>query len=105
MTEIVLKVKPMTDTLQLMQMQMTLDCTAESVIDTDPVPKDGVLCKCCGETFTLLKRHLKNVHDMDETHYRRTYSIPSDEMLVSVSYATMKRRCIEAYEKAGISKR
>ncbi len=87
----------MTDTLQLLQMLRARDCAAEALTQSETTPRDGVLCRCCGESFTLLKRHLQNDHNMDETTYRRTYSIPDEEMLVSLSYAAMKRRCIEAY--------
>lgn len=87
----------MTDTLQLLQILRTRDCAAEALSEKETTADDAVLCQCCGESFSVLKRHLQNDHNMDETTYRRTYSIPDDEMLVSLSYAAKKRRCIEAY--------
>ncbi|GEM_PF-5852885 len=87
----------MTDTLQLLQILRTRDCAAEVLSEKEPTARDTVLCQCCGESFSLLKRHLQNDHNMDETTYRHTYSIPDEEMLVSLSYTAKKRRCIEAY--------
>ena len=87
----------MTAPHQLLQILLTRDCAADALYKTKVNPRDGVLCQCCGETFTLLKRHLQNAHNMDENTYRRIYCISNEEMLVSVSYSARKRRCIEAY--------
>lgn len=94
----------MPDTLQLLQLLMARDCAEEALAKPAVRPDDAVLCQCCGESFTLLKRHLQNAHGMDETTYRSTYAIPEDEMLVSVSYAAMKRRCIKAYSGKSLAK-
>lgn len=87
----------MPDTLHMLQLLMARDCADEALSKQEVKPQDAVLCQCCGESFTVLKRHLQNAHGMDETTYRSTYAIPEEELLVSVSYAAMKRRCINAY--------
>lgn len=94
----------MPDTLQLLKLLMARDCADEALSKPEVKPQDGVLCQCCGESFTVLKRHLQNAHGMDETTYRSTYAIPEEEMLVSLSYAAMKRRCITAYAGKTLAK-
>lgn len=87
----------MPDTHKLLQLLMARDCAESLSVKPHVKPDDAVLCHCCGESFPVLKRHLQNAHGMDEATYRFTYAIPDDEMLVSATYAAMKRRCIKAY--------
>jgi len=54
------------------------------------VTDDRVYCLCCGQGFSMLKRHLKSQHGLSEEQYRALYSLPSDMPLVAPSYSRRK---------------
>lgn len=54
------------------------------------VTEDRVYCLCCGQGFSMLKRHLKSQHGLSEEQYRELYSLPRDMPLVAPSYSRRK---------------
>ncbi len=65
------------------------------------VKEDKVICLCCGESFTMLKRHLKAEHGLTEDEYRAKFSLPASFPLVAPAYSARKA----AYaKKAGLGK-
>ncbi len=54
------------------------------------VYEDRVICLCCGEAFTMLKRHLRSEHGLTEEAYRKKFSLPDDMPLVAPSYSAKK---------------
>ncbi|WP_417679387.1 MucR family transcriptional regulator [Pseudodonghicola sp.] len=54
------------------------------------VTDDRVYCLCCGQGFSMLKRHLKSQHGLSEEQYRALYSLPFDMPLVAPSYSRRK---------------
>lgn len=54
------------------------------------VTEDRVYCLCCGQGFSMLKRHLKAQHGLTEEQYRALYTLPPDMPLVAPAYSRRK---------------
>lgn len=67
----------------------------------DAVQDEYVTCLCCGERFTMLKRHLKAEHGLTVDEYRRRFQLPDDMPLVAPSYS---KRKAEFARDAGLGK-
>jgi predicted transcriptional regulator len=65
------------------------------------VQNDKVICLCCGQSFTMLKRHLKAEHGLTEEQYREKFSLPSSFPLVAPAYSARKA---EYAKQAGLGK-
>lgn len=67
----------------------------------EAVQDDKVVCLCCGQSFTMLKRHLKAEHGLTEDEYRKMFALPASFPLVAPAYSARKA----AYAKqAGLGK-
>ncbi len=74
---------------------------APAVAIEDAVQDDKVVCLCCGQSFTMLKRHLKAEHGLTEDEYRKMFGLPASFPLVAPAYSARKA----AYAKqAGLGK-
>lgn len=62
----------------------------------EAVLNDKVVCLCCGEKFSMLKRHLMSEHGLTEAEYRSKYSLPEDMPLVAPSYSARKAEIARA---------
>lgn len=60
------------------------------------VQDDKVICLCCGEPFTMLKRHLKAEHGLTVDEYRRKFRLPDNMPLVAPSYSARKAKFARA---------
>ncbi len=67
----------------------------------DAVQDDKVVCLCCGQSFTMLKRHLKAEHGLTEDEYRKMFSLPASFPLVAPAYSARKA---EYAKQAGLGK-
>lgn len=56
------------------------------------VQNDKVICLCCGEPFTMLKRHLKAEHGLTVDEYRQKFRLPDNMPLVAPSYSARKAK-------------
>lgn len=52
---------------------------------------DEVICLICNKSFTTLKRHLSQVHQLTDKEYRKQFGIPSNQPLVAKSYSEKKK--------------
>lgn len=55
------------------------------------VKPDHVTCLECGTKAKMLKRHLASAHQMDESTYRKRWSLPDSHPLVAPNYAQKRR--------------
>lgn len=67
----------------------------------EAVQDDKVVCLCCGQSFTMLKRHLKAEHGLTEDEYRRMFALPASFPLVAPAYS---KRKAEYAKQAGLGK-
>lgn len=81
------------------------ECTLQEAIAEEPVeePKpqkinmkkvfkeNEVVCLLCNKSFTTLKRHLMQVHQMTDKEYKKQFGIPAKQPLVAKSYSEKKR--------------
>jgi predicted transcriptional regulator len=51
---------------------------------------DRVVCLACGQSFSMLKRHLNTEHQLTPAAYRERYELPRDYPLVSPNYAKVR---------------
>lgn len=54
--------------------------------------KDAVVCMICGKSFTTLKRHLSQAHDMMPGQYRKQFNIPAGMPLAAKNYSEARRQ-------------
>jgi predicted transcriptional regulator len=55
-----------------------------------------VVCRECGRSFRILKRHLKESHGLTVAEYKERWGITSDHLLVSVEYSLNRSRLARA---------
>ena len=48
---------------------------------------DHLVCLACGQSFSMLKRHLNTEHELTPAAYRERYGLARDYPLVSPNYA------------------
>lgn len=65
------------------------------------VQDEKVICLCCGQSFTMLKRHLKAEHGLTEDEYREKFSLPASFPLVAPAYSARKAQYAK---QAGLGK-
>ncbi len=53
--------------------------------------ENEVVCLLCNKSFTTLKRHLTQVHQMTDKEYKKQFGIPAKQPLVAKSYSDKKR--------------
>ena len=53
--------------------------------------KDAVVCMVCGKSFTTLKRHLSQAHDLKPGQYRKQFNIPASMPLAAKNYSESRR--------------
>jgi predicted transcriptional regulator len=58
---------------------------AENTVSTE-----RILCRECGRTFRVLKRHLLTDHQMTPDQYRTKWGLPASQRLVAGEYAAMR---------------
>ena len=51
---------------------------------------DRLVCLACGQSFSMLKRHLSTDHQLTPNEYRERYELPRDYPLVSPNYAKVR---------------
>lgn len=76
------------------------EATAEEPVE-EPKPQkinmkkvfkeNEVVCLLCNKSFTTLKRHLTQVHQMTDKEYKKQFGIPAKQPLVAKSYSDKKR--------------
>lgn len=54
--------------------------------------KDAVICMICGKSFTTLKRHLAQAHDLKPGQYRKQFNIPSATPLAAKNFVEARRQ-------------
>jgi len=52
---------------------------------------DEVVCLICNKSFTTLKRHLSQVHQLSDKEYKKQFGIPPNQPLVARSYSEKKK--------------
>ena len=51
-----------------------------------------IVCLDCGESLTMLRRHLRICHEMSRDEYRAKWKLPPDYPLVAPNYAKLRRQ-------------
>ena len=51
---------------------------------------DRLVCLACGQSFSMLERHLSTDHQLTPNEYRERYELPRDYPLVSPNYAKVR---------------
>jgi predicted transcriptional regulator len=51
---------------------------------------DRIVCLACGQSFSMLKRHLNTEHELTPVAYRERYGLSRDYPLVSPNYAKVR---------------
>ena len=73
--------------------------TATATADAKIAPKvevkksvfaDHLVCLACGQSFSMLKRHLNTEHELTPAAYRERYELPRDYPLVAPNYAKVR---------------
>ena len=65
---------------------------AIAAIQADSTINDHTLvCMECGREVSMLKRHIRQKHDLTPTRYRIKYSLPHDYPMTSANYSAMRR--------------
>jgi len=77
------------------------EATPEEPVEEEPKPQkinmkkvfkeNEVVCLLCNKSFTTLKRHLTQVHQMTDKEYKKQFGIPAKQPLVAKSYSDKKR--------------
>jgi predicted transcriptional regulator len=49
-------------------------------------PRHRLACAACGQTFRMVKRHLRETHDMTPEQYRATFALPPATPMVAPAY-------------------
>lgn len=80
--------------------------SAVPVVPAVPIRKsvhtDHVVCLECGQSFKMLKRHLKTDHALSPEAYRQKWGLPASYPMVAPSYA---RTRAEVARKIGLGRR
>jgi len=56
------------------------------------VKKDHIVCLVCGQEQKMIKRHLRNAHELSPDAYRELFDLKPDYPLVAPSYAETRSR-------------
>jgi predicted transcriptional regulator len=63
----------------------------EPVVDVKKsVFPDRLICLACGQSFSMLKRHLNTEHELTPVEYRERYALPRSYPLVARDYAKVR---------------
>jgi Predicted transcriptional regulator len=60
------------------------------------VTRDQIVCLECGQTFKMLRRHLRTDHEMAPDEYRERWNLPTDYPMVAPNYATVRSEMAKA---------
>lgn len=71
--------------------QETRDLTPAVPIKKSVTP-DNIACIECGKTFTAIKRHLANAHQLSPEQYREKWSLPLSYPMVAPNYSKRRSR-------------
>lgn len=56
------------------------------------VKKDHIVCLVCGQEQKMIRRHLRNAHELSPDAYRELFDLKPDYPLVAPSYAETRSR-------------
>jgi predicted transcriptional regulator len=69
----------------------------KSVVDAEKsVFADHILCLDCGDSFTMLKRHISTDHQMTPDEYRAKWGLPRSYPMVAADYAATRSKLAKA---------